>query len=52
MRHDYFYEKNIRVQARCDGCDEHSVRAHMYIHESTVVQNRKSRHGDSWLPML
>jgi hypothetical protein len=52
MRHDYFYEKNIRVSATCDGCDEHTMSAHMYIHESTVVQNRRSRHGDSWLPII
>jgi hypothetical protein len=50
VRHRYFYEKNLRVNARCDGCGEHRQNSHLFIHESTVVQNGKSRHGDSWRP--
>lgn len=50
MRHSYFYEKNMRVNGRCDGCDEFHTKSHLYVHDSLVVQNGKSRHGNSWLP--
>ena len=49
-RHHYFYEKNLRVSGRCDGCKEYRENSHLFVHESTVVQNGRSKHGDSWLP--
>lgn len=47
----YFYEKNLRVTGRCDGCKEHRPNSHLFIHESLICdQGGKIRHGHVWTP--
>jgi len=47
----YFYEKNLRVTGRCDGCREHRPDSHLFIHESLLCDSGgKIRHGLVWTP--
>jgi len=47
----YFYEKNLRVQGRCDGCREHRADSHLFIHESTICdQGGLIRNEHVWTP--
>ena len=47
----YFYEKNLRVTGRCDGCKEHRPDSHLFIHESLICdEGGKIRHGHVWTP--
>ena len=50
-RAHYFYEKNLRVQGRCDGCREHRADSHLFIHESMICDHGgKIRHEHIWTP--
>ena len=47
----YFYEKNIRVRGRCDGCREYREDSHLFIHESLICDHGgKIRHEHIWTP--
>jgi hypothetical protein len=47
----YFYEKNMRVTGRCDGCRELRPNSHLFIHESTIHSpSERVRHEHSWTP--
>ena len=47
----YFYEKNIRVTGRCDGCRELRPDSHLFIHESRICDfGGKIRHEHVWTP--
>ena len=49
--HRYFYEKNMRVVGRCDGCKEYRGESHLFIHESLLCDiGGRIRHGHSWTP--
>jgi len=50
-RAHYFYEKNMRVRGKCDGCREFDVDSHLFIHESTIhAPGEMNRHGHVWTP--
>ena len=47
----YFYEKNMRVSGRCDGCREFRTDSHLFIHESSICDSGGTvRHEHVWTP--
>ena len=51
VRAHYYKDRRLgEVVAKCDACRELDFASALYIHESYLVQNGRTRHGQSWLP--